>query len=132
MQVSAQLTTSDAASVAGAIVWAYTQMRGAPPVSKNSWLYPLALSSNETAHWTKMYNWNVGAVTTLGTSGDWFSNPLVTNGLKFSSYPDLGTGCAAMLRTLQADGGLAAADAGNEAGFQTALNAYLGGGSTYP
>jgi hypothetical protein len=123
--------TATAADVAGAIVRAYSTLKGAPPPSNTSWLYPLALSSNETAGWTSFYNYNLGNITTSGQNVDWYLNPHVTNGLKFRSYSSLDAGALGMLKTLASDGGLAAADAGDEGAFQTALNAYLGG-ATYP
>ena len=142
-QVSAVPMQSDARTVAGALVWAYQQLKGAPPPRAESWLWPLALSAFETAHWRQadpsaasysarggLYNYNLGNVTTTGASGDWFLDPAVTNGLRFASYDSLGAGALAMLKTLQHLGGLQAADTGDWAGWQAALNAYLG--STYP
>jgi hypothetical protein len=130
-QVDPQPMTATAADVAGAIVRAYQTLKGSPPPSDTSWLFPLALSSNETAGWKSFFNFNLGNITTLGSGVDWYLNPHVTNGLKFRSYGSLDEGALGMLKTLQADGGLAAADAGDEGAFQSALNAYLGG-SIYP
>lgn len=138
-QVAAEPMSSNAAAVAGAIEWAYQQLKGATPPRRESWLWPLAVSSNETAAWRDprtaanhagLYNSNVGNVTTLGSGVDWYYNPAVTNGLKFTSYADLGAGALGMMKVLQRVGALAAADNADSGAFQAALNTYLGG--TYP
>lgn len=133
MQVAAQLTPSDAPHVAAAIVAAYGDLRGRPPPAKSSWLWPLALSANETASWRKMWNWNVGNVTTPGASGiPWYANPDVTAPLKFRAFDDPRSGALAMLQALDRWGGVAAADAGDAAGWQRALNLYLCGPNIPP
>ena len=138
-QVAPLPMQSDAATVAGAIMWAYGQLKGEPPPRVESWLWPLALSSNETAAWRDprsasnkagLYNWNLGNVTTNGSGVDWYLNPAVTNGLKFASYPDAGAGALAMMKVLDHLGGLAAADAGDWNAWQVTLSKYLG--SSYP
>ena len=96
---------------------------------QESWLYPLAASSLETAHWTQLYNHNVGNVT---GGKAWYTNPHVGTSLKFRSFPSLVAGARGMLGALKAHGALDAADAGDRAAFQTAMNAYLGTGQTYP
>lgn len=129
-QVPARLTPATAAQVAGAIVRALTRIKGQLPASTSSWLFPLALAANETASFSQLYNWNVGNVLVVGTH-DWFANPHVTVPLRFADCTSLDDGALMMLRVLDRFGGLAAADAGDLAAFQVALNGYLGGG-TYP
>jgi len=129
-EVAAVLTPASAADVAGAIVAAYTRLRGRAPASRESWLYPLALSANETASWSQLYNHNIGNVTGTGADGPWYRNPHVTSALKFRDFPTLESGAETMLRDLEAHGGLDAADRADLGGFQVALNAYLGG--AYP
>lgn len=135
-QVAAQLTPSDVATVAGAFVWAYGQLLGQAPPSANSWLYPLALSANETASWAQLYNWNVGNVTGTGYVGQigYYRNPHVTTSLNFAAFANLGAGCLAELKILRSYGALAQADAGNYAGFSSALQSggYAGKGVAYP
>lgn len=133
-QVAALPMSSAAAAVAGAIQWAYQQIKGVAPPAQTSWLWPLALSANETASWRMpsgtsggLYNWNIGNVTTTGSASvSYYLNPAVTANLKFVSYPDLGSGALGMMQTLSADGGLAAADAGDMSAWQTAQQSYQG------
>lgn len=131
MQVAAALTPSTASHVAAAIIAAYNDVRGTKPPVKSSWLWPLALSANETDQWRAMWNWNVGNVTTSSDSVAWFYNPHVTAGLKFRSFDGILPGAVAMLKTLDRHGGIVAADAGDQVAWQSALDGYLGGG-TYP
>lgn len=79
-----------------------------------------------------MFNENIGNVTTSGNGTTWFYNPHVTAPLKFLSFDDEKKGALSMLKALDRKGGLNAADAGDEDGWQQALNAYLGAGQTYP
>ena len=95
------------------------------------WLYPLALSANETDSSSKMHNRNVGDVLAL-LAEKGFAHPLVTPATRFAAYETLDDGAEAMLRVLDRFGGLAAADAGNLAAFQKACDGYLGQGKTYP
>lgn len=129
-EVPAQLTTTNAAAVAGAIVRAYQRLKGRLPTSSSSWVWPLAVSSLETAAWTQLYNWNVGNVT-ASEGAQWFKNPHVTAPLRFAAEADLDAGALLMMRTIDAHGGLAAADQGDAAAFQAAMDRYLGSG-TYP
>lgn len=132
MQVPAALTPSSAPHIASAIIGAYQDLRGYGPPTKSSWLWPLALSANETRSWAALWNWNVGNVTTSG-SGDvsWFLNPHVTDPLKFLAFSDARSGARSMLKILDKYGGLAAADTGDSKAWQHALDKYLGSGS-YP
>lgn len=113
------------------MVYGYRQVFGRDPPRNESWLYPLAVSALETAHWTAMYNWNAGNITTLG-SGDWFYNPGVTVNLKFISYRDAGAGARGEINWLATHGVLAHADDGDLAGFQAAMSSSGYGGGTYP
>ncbi len=132
MQVAATLTPSTAPHVAGAIIAAYRDLRGHNPPAKNSWLWPLALSANETRQWQALWNWNVGNVTTSGPSGvSWFTNPHVTDPLKFLAFSGARPGALSMLKALDKFGGVDAADSGDAIAWQNALNKYLGSG-TYP
>jgi hypothetical protein len=129
--VAAALTPATAPDAAKAIADAYQRVRGVTPPAVTSWLYPLALSANETDSWTKMYNANVGNVLALPTDKA-FLHPLVTPATRFAAYASLVDGAAAMLRVLDRFGGLAAADAGDLPAFQKACDGYLGQGKTYP
>lgn len=133
MQVAATLTPSTKEHIAAAIIAAYRDLKGRDPLTKNSWLWPLALSANETADWKSMRNWNVGNVTAAHPdSVTWFYNPFVTStALKFLSFDGPRAGALSMLKTLDHNGGLIAAETGDQVGWQNALNAYLGG-DTYP
>ena len=134
-QVAAELTPSDAPTVAGAIVAAYGDLRGHAPPARTSWLWPLALSANETDTWGNgpspyggLWNNNVGNVTSPHpTSEAWYDNPHVYKslGLKFRAFDTLRAGALAMLEDLDAHGAIAAADAGDAAGWQSALTDYL-------
>jgi hypothetical protein len=132
-EVAIARTEASAGDVAGAIVAVYRELRGADPPARSSWLWPLALSANETDSWRQLYNWNAGDVTAWDRNRPWFSNPHVTDAaIKFASFESLRDGVRAMLRTLDRFGGLAAADAGDREAWQHALNAYLGSGTPYP
>lgn len=130
VEVPASLKLTRAEDVAGAILAAYANVRASAPANKEAWLWPLALSANETASWSQLYNWNLGNVTTDG-SVPWYRNPHVTSGLKFRDCLSLGEGALVMLRALDRLGGLDAAAKADYPAFQKALNAYLGSG-TYP
>jgi hypothetical protein len=131
-QVAAILTPSTAPHVAAAIVAAYHDLRGHAPPTKSSWLWPLALSANETDQWRSMFNWNIGSVTTSSEDVSWFFNPkVISSALKFRAFDGALSGAFAMLKTLDRHGGLVAAETGDAGGWQIALNAYLGGG-VYP
>jgi len=130
VQVSARLTPATAGELAGAIVAAYGDLRGHVPPAPSSWLWPLALSWNETAKGRKLWNLNAGNVTTLDPGVAWYVNPDVTAPLHFRAFDSLRAGALSMLRTLDARGGIAAADAGDRDGWQRALDAYLG--APYP
>lgn len=130
-QVDPQLTPSDAQTMAGAMVYGYRQVYGVDPPRNESWIYPLAVSSLETAHWTAMYNWNAGNITTNG-SGDWYYNPGVTVDLKFISYRDAGSGARGEISWLKSHGVQQYADDGDLAGFQAAMTSSGYGGGTYP
>lgn len=123
-QLTAELTPAAPADVAGAFVWAYRQLYGVPP-SKEDWLYPLAQSAFETAHWTGMWNWNAGNVT---TTGDYVILP--GNALHFKSYDTLGAGALDMLRWLKSHAIMTYADNADLAGYVGALKAanYFGDG----
>lgn len=131
-QYAAKLTPSDASTVAGALVWAYQKVTGHAPVRIESWLYPLALSSNETAAWTSLFNWNAGNITTLGVTTDWYSNPKVTNGLKFVNYKTLGAGCVGLMGWLFSHGLLTPADNGDYDSFMSGLDSSGYAGTNYP
>lgn len=133
LNVPAVLTPATAADVKAAILVAYQALRGRPCPSDDCWLWPLALSANETARWTQLYNHNLGNVTTLGTASRWYSNPHVTSPLRFLDCLDLNAGARAMLSALDLHGGVQAAEQGDLAAFQRALDGYLGGGpGSYP
>lgn len=126
-QVSAELTPSDAPTVAGAFIYAYQQIFGQSPPRTESWLYPLCVSALETARWTAMYNWNAGNVTdgtchgrVRGDVGT-YRNPHVTDALNFSAFSSLGAGAIAEIATLSCMGAMHAADAGDLGSFQYAL-----------
>lgn len=134
-QVPAALTPGIAASdVKTALVLAYTTKMGSAPPREESWLWPLAVSSLETAHWTQLYNFNAGNVVWTPKMGPWYLNPHVTSGLKFRSFPGLVQGARAMLDTMSQWGALQGADAGDAATFQQGMNGYLDGGkgAVYP
>ncbi len=130
MQVPARLTPATAADVAGALVAAYRELRGHDPPAASSWLWPLALSSNETAAWRKLWNLNVGNVTTADPASTWYANPDVTVPLKFRAFDSLRAGARSMLHVLDQHGGLTAADQGDRDAWQAALDGYLG--APYP
>jgi hypothetical protein len=131
-QVAAALTPSDAKTMAGAMVWGYRKATGRNPSSVESWLYPLAVSSLETAHWTAMYNYNAGNITTSGNE-DWYANPGVTMNLKFIAYDNAGAGCEGEISWLNSHGVLQHADAGDYSGFMSAMTASgYGGAGNYP
>lgn len=132
MQVAAVLTPSTAPRVAAAIIAAYRDLRGRDPPAKTSWLWPLALSANETRDWRAMFNRNIGNVTTSGNGTVWYANPHVTEPFKYLSYDDERAGALSMLKVLDKKGGIDAADTGDADGWQRAINAYLGAGATYP
>lgn len=126
-QIDAILTGSDAPTVAGAFVWAYGQMTANAPPRRESWVYPLALAALETAHFSAMYNWNPGNITSgtcggkvTGTAG-WYANPHVTVPLHFAAFRTIGEGCLGEMQTLSCMGAQAAADRGDYAGFMKAL-----------
>jgi hypothetical protein len=119
VQVAARLTPSDAPHMAGAFVWAYQQATGRPPVRRESWLYPLALSAFETAKWTAMWNYNAGNVTTA--THNWYLNPHVTTDLKFQAFNSIGDGALGEVAWLNTHGAIAAADAADYNGFMQAL-----------
>lgn len=131
MQVAATLTPSSAPVVAGALIWAYQQVTGRPPPARTSWTYALGQSADETAHWTAMRMWNVGFITS--TSSQPYFVLGGSNQLHFAAYGSLGDGCVAMMRWLNAHGSLAAADAGDFAGYIAGLQSggYLGSGGDY-
>lgn len=132
-QTSAHRTPHDPATVAGAMVWAYERVTGHRPPARTSWLYPLAQSAIETAHWTAMFNNNAGNVTTANPNQEaWMYEP--GNQLKFRSYATLGDGCVSMLKWLEAHGTLTHADAGDIPGYLASLKAgcYAGCGVDYP
>lgn len=126
-QLDAELTPALPADVAGAFVWAYRQLFGKAP-NKTDWLYPLAQSALETAHWAAMWNWNAGNVTTLG---DYILLP--GNPLHFKSYSTLGDGCLGMLQWLNAHGVMGAAHNDDLDAYVAALKvgAYLGEQGNY-
>lgn len=131
-QVSPQLTPSDAKTMASAMVWGYQKAVGRSPVSVESWLYPLAVSSLETAHWTAMYNYNAGNITTAGNE-NWYTNPGVTVNLKFIAYDNAGAGCEGEISWLNSHGVLKYADTGDYPGFMSAMTASgYGGSGNYP
>jgi len=131
MQVPAQLTPADPATVAGAMAWAYTQVTGRPPVSQSSWLMPLGQSAFETANWMKLFGWNVGFISQPNKGSLYFfrgSNPV-----PFAVYPTLGQGCIAMMRWLQKHGALAGADNNDLGAYSAGLQSgnYLGNAGDY-
>ena len=138
-QIAAILTESDAETVGGAFIWAYEKLTGQAPPRRESWVYPLALASLETAHFRSMYDYNPGNITdgtcggkVRGTAG-WYSNPLVTTPLRFAAFRSIGEGCFGELQTLACMGALAAADRGDYAGFMGALERGCYAGCTpYP
>jgi hypothetical protein len=96
MRVLAVRTPSDAATVAGAFIYAYERMLHRSPVHQEEWLYPLAQSAFETGHWKSMYNNNVG---NLEFGGDTFSLGSAAPG-PFTSYATMADSAEAMLRWL--------------------------------
>jgi hypothetical protein len=132
-QVTAHKTTHAPQTVASAMAWAYERVMGHRPPTTTSWLYPMAQSAIETAHWTQCYNHNAGNVTTANPNHDsWMFEP--GNGLKFRSFSTIGDGCLVLMKWLAAHGTLSYADAGNKAGFLASLKAgcYAGCGVDYP
>jgi hypothetical protein len=127
MQVSATPTPSDAATVAGAFIWAYQQVTGHAPPSEYSWLMPMSQSALETGSWGRsLIQNNLGFVTTASPGDDYFvkgSNPL-----HFAAYGTLGQGALAMMRVLARDGALVHADAGDLSSYVASLQAgcYVG------
>jgi hypothetical protein len=133
MQVDAKLTPASPEVVAGAMVWAYRKTIGREPPTNSSWLLPLAQSAIETAHWSQLFNHNVGNITTTGSgSTDWFSNPHVTVPLKFKAYPKLGAGCMDLYHWLKVHDVVRYADAGDNEGYKNALIAGGYAGDSYP
>jgi hypothetical protein len=138
-QIAAVVTESDAETVAGAFIWAYDRLTGQAPPRRESWVYPLAVASLETAHFVSMYDYNPGNITdgtcggrVRGTAG-WYANPLVTAPLRFAAFRTLGEGCLGELETLSCMGALAAADRGDYGGFMGALETGCYAGCTpYP
>lgn len=128
-EVPAKPTPTTAADVASVLVSAYTTVRGDAPPARESWAWPHALSANETAEWSQVWNYNIGNVTTDGRD-PWYSNPHVTAALRFRAFESLTGGAVAMLQILNRFGGLDAADRGDFEAFQAACDKYLG--STYP
>ena len=131
MQVAAVATPSDAATMAGALAWAYQQVTGRSPPSRSSWMIPLAQSSFETAHWSQMYNWNAGYISQPNSSQPFYyrgSNPV-----PFAVYPNIGAGAVALMAWLQKHGGLAAADNNDLGAYTSALRSggYLGNNGDY-
>lgn len=116
--------TSDAPTVAGALFWAYQQIKGTKAPAQVV-LWALALSANETASWRSLYNYNLGNVTTGGAL-DWYANPKVTAPLKFVSYASLGDGAVGMLKAMDASGMLSAAAAGDMDAFRSGQARYQG------
>ena len=125
-QVPAVHTPANASQVAQAIVAALRAM-GRPVTRQESWLYPLAVSCLETdtppRQWRQLYNNNLGNVT---GGSSWYTNPHVGSSLRFRSFSSLVAGARGMLEAINHHGGLAAADAGDLAGFQAAMTKYLG------
>jgi hypothetical protein len=124
--------------MAGAMVYGYRQVYGKDPPRNESWIYPLAVSSLETAHWTAMYNWNAGNITSPNCGiSDWYYNPGVTVNLKFISFRDAGTGSQCEIHWLAGNNPSKTnvqqyADDGDLAGFQSAMSTSGYGGGTYP
>jgi hypothetical protein len=120
-RVPSKLTTSTPEEVAGALVWAYRQVMGREPISKESWLYPLAQSAIETSHWTAMYDWNVGNLTEPNPAHDYNMrcgwSQTCTNPLHFAIYPSLGDGAIAFVKLLHQDGVMAYADAASQSEY---------------
>jgi hypothetical protein len=133
-QVDAVITDYPTEVVAGAMIAAYQQVMGTDPPSQTSWSFPLA-QAVKAEGWAGNYafNNNPGNLTyRFPPAVDWYYNPHVTNGLHFSSYDTLLDGCVAMLLALKAHGALAAADAGDSAGYAAALGGwYLGANGDY-
>lgn len=115
-QVAATKTPATAADVAGAMWRAYVKLTGNTPPAESSYLMPLAQSALETGNWTKLYNFDLGNVTTAHPDQeDWFYQ--YAGSLKFKAYASLDDGALAMMTWLFKHGALAAADAND-------LNAY--------
>lgn len=131
MQVAAQLTPSDAATVAGAMIWAYQRVTGRAPVSQDDWLMPLAQSAFETANWSALTHWNVGFISQPDASRPYFYRGI--NPVPFAVYATLGQGCVAMMRWLQSRGALIGADHGDLAVYVDGLRSggYLGKNGDY-
>lgn len=130
MQVAGVLTPATPSTVAGAFVTAYRNVVGRDPVSRASWLMPLAQSGFETAHWTKMRGWNTGFLTAAGSQDYYILGP--GNQLHFANYASLLDGATAMMSWLAKHGALVHADANDLPGYLAALQAggYLGYGSS--
>ena len=124
-KVEADLTPVTAADVKSSIVKVLTMLYEAP-VADTSWLWPLAVSANETADWKQLFNFNAGNVSRMWSlSGPYYINPHVPeNTQTFASFDSLDAGISAMLRTMHKMGALAAADAGDLEAFQKAMTPY--------
>ena len=131
MQVEAVLTRSDASAMAGAIVSSYGRIVGHAPPSRSSWLVPLAQSALETKHWSAMWNYNAGNITSgQPDREDWLRIPVsgltldhggAAGKLRFRASGSLGEGTDALVAWLDHHGAIAAADAGDFEGFVAAL-----------
>jgi hypothetical protein len=116
-QFDAQLTPASPADVAGTFVWAYGQVFNTTP-NQTDWLYPLAQSALETAHWTAMWNYNAGNIT---TTGDYIVLP--GNSRHFKPYDTLGAGCLDMVHWLNSHHVMRYADSGDLGGYVDQLKA---------
>jgi len=121
MQVPAALTPTTAADVIRAVQAAYRTIRGADAPRSESWAWAVAVSANETDHWSELYNWNAGNVArSWNVNGPWYVNPKVT-GLSFASFDSLYLGALALLKTMKQNGALDAADAGDIGAWRAAM-----------
>ena len=118
-QVTAEKTPYVAPVIAGAFIWAYTQVTGRDPVSQASYLMPMAQSAVETGYWRSMFNNNTGNVTSAGGADEWMFEYVGSH--RFRSYPTLGQGALAQMRWLAKHGALGFADSNDLTGYIGAL-----------
>jgi len=119
-QVDAVKTPYVAPVVAGAFVYAYTRVVGAPPPAQSSYLMPMAQSAVETGYWKSMFNNNAGNMTaTSPNTQDWMFEYAGSH--RFRSYSTLGAGAVDMVTWLFKHGALAFADANDLTGYVGAL-----------
>jgi hypothetical protein len=119
-QVAAQKTPYVAPVIAGAYVWAYSQVTGRNPVSQASYLMPMAQGAVESGYFRSMYNNNPGNVTAgHPDTQDWMVEYQGSH--RFRSYNTLGQGVLDQLQWLHHHGVIPFADANDLDGYVSAL-----------